>query len=294
MLRVGELSNPQPSRGQNTPFGPRPGVGPRRTGGSGAPNFQEFMNPNLHNSHGRTSNPTVSYPFLTRPFRFPNTGSHPVEGEMIFTHRDQSIKAGSGLLITAMPLTFLNVKFCKVACEETNDVSKGNNLNTALSEINSSSEHGARKKFACKFNFLGVMRNESQAPSRHQKLINVDVRGRTRIRNVWRGKLRTGEKLYLHMQRAEAKDYGLHRPSEFPSKQEEDVFIFRLTPVTLTEIIVSRDTKKKIEESECIFIGVCMNTVHKKSREEQINKSRINTEKLNKLDFIEVALKVSR
>ena len=292
MLRVGELSNPQPSRGQNTPFGPRPGVGPRRTGGSGAPNFQEFMNPNLHNSHGRTSNPTVSYPFLTRPFRFPNTGSHPVEGEMIFTHRDQSIKAGSGLLITAMPLTFLNVKFCKVACEQTAR-SNGNNLNTALSEINNESlSPGARKKFACKFNFLGVMRNESQAPSRHQKLINVDVRGRTRIRNVWRGKLRTGEKLYLHMQLLEANKYGSYKPSEFPTKN--DVHIFRLTPVTLTEIIVSKETKNKIEESECIFIGVCMNTVHKKSSEDQINSSRIDTKRLNKLDFIEVALKVSR
>jgi hypothetical protein len=136
------------------------------------------------------------------------------------------------------------------------------------------------------------MRNESQAPSRHQKLINVDVRGRTRIRNVWRGKLRTGEKLYLHMQLLEANKYGSYKPSEFPSK--DDVRIFRLTPVTLTEIIVSKETTNKIEESECIFIGVCMNTVHKKSREDQINSSRIDTKRLNKLDFIEVALKVTR
>ena len=108
MMNTSLLSNPKPSLGQNKPFGPRADKGPRRGQSGGAPSFQEFLNPTLHNSHGRTSNPTVSYPFMTRPFK--SGGGRPLEGEILFSLRQEAKKAGAGFLITTVPLSFLNAK----------------------------------------------------------------------------------------------------------------------------------------------------------------------------------------
>ena len=98
------LRNPAPSNGQSAPFNPKPGAGPSSGKGSGAPSFQELLNPNLHNAaRSGLGQGVVSYPFLTRPFR--SGGGIPKEGEPVFTIRQSAKKAGAGFLITALPMT---------------------------------------------------------------------------------------------------------------------------------------------------------------------------------------------
>ena len=289
---MAEVSKPQPNPGQITPFGPRPGKGPRRTGGSGAPSFQEFMNPNLHNTHGLTSNPTVSYPFLTRPFK--SVSAHPLEGEMMFTVRQAASKAGSGFLITAMPLSYLNTKLYECAGNlAAEQLVSTNTLNSKLQKVNKGTA-----TFYEHLNFLGVMRNEAISPSRHQKLINVDVRGRTRIRNVWRGDIRTGEKLYLQLDIVSVVNYGHARPDR--RQPPNDSRVFKLTPKTGTELYNTASAKSAAESQSgrthigCLFIGVAMNTVHKASSDDKIMAASVRPKTIKTLDFIEVALKVTR
>lgn len=278
MMNTGELSNPKPSLGQNKPFGPRADKGPRRGQSGGAPSFSEFLNPSLHNSHGRTSNPTVSYPFMTRPFK--SGGGHPLEGELLFSLRQEAKKAGAGFLITTVPLSFLNAKLY-----EYSGVKAGTGtFNQALNTINTSET----TPMGDSLNFLGVLRNEAIAPSRHQKLINVDVRGRTRIRNIWNGTVRTGEKLYLRIYQLSHDTYGPVRPSGIgPSNASAPIRKF--VPMTLTEKLDEDDTDHDYSD---IYIGTVMNAVHRVAADSSKKVAVVRHEEMKKLAFIEVALKI--
>ena len=280
MMNTGELSNPKPSLGQNKPFGPRADKGPRRGQSGGAPSFSEFLNPNIHNRHGRTSNPTVSYPFMTRPFK--SGGGHPLEGELLFSLRQEAKKAGAGFLITTVPLSFLNAKLY-----EFSGVMGGTGtFSNAMDTINTSDASPMGETL----NFLGVLRNEAIAPSRHQKLINVDVRGRTRIRNIWNGAVRTGEKLYLRLYKVSVNTYGPVRPSGI-GRDPPDAPIRKFIPMTLTEKLESDDNPFD-QQFEDIYIGTVMNAVHKVAADSSKKVAVVRPAEMKKLAFIEVALKI--
>jgi hypothetical protein len=289
MLSIADLSNPAPSQGQSRPFGPMPGKGPRRTGGTGPPSFQEFLNPNLSNTHGRTSNPTVSYPFLTRPFR--GSTARPKEGEIVFTVRQAAKKAGAGFLITVLPISFLNEILYDAAAMLSAESTIG--MNTLTSELNALNKgydrSGQRVGLASKLNFLGVLRNEAIAPSRHQQLINVDVRGRTRIRNYWGKDVATGHRLYIRMERTNTANYGLYRPNgRTPAMAQSIIRITAHTGLELAEEGLLEST-----DATNIFIGTAMNTVHRVSSDDRSKSAIVRADRAYELDFIEVALKVA-
>ena len=280
------LRNPAPAPGQSSAFAPKPGAGPRRTTGSGAPSFQEFLNPNLHNAaRSGLGQGVVSYPFLTRPFR--SGGGVPVEGEPVFTIRQSAKKAGAGFLITALPLTYLNTKLYEAAATRsaTKEPLKGNNLATALDKINSAVGDGT-------LSFLGVMRNEAIAPSRHQKLINVDIRGRSRVRNYWNKDIRGGTKLYLILSRTTAGLYGVYHPQG--RKPSAGVPIAKVTAVTRNELAKMMSDGSLGVDDEIIYLGYTLNTIHRGASADRTSRALVNTERVAALDFIEIALAVGK
>jgi hypothetical protein len=280
------LSNPKPSLGQNKPFGPRADKGPRRGQSGGAPSFQEFLNPTLHNSHGRTSNPTVSYPFMTRPFK--SGGGRPLEGEILFSLRQEAKKAGAGFLITTVPLSFLNAKLFEQSSRVAGPP-KASTFAFALETINTGVD-----PIGSDLNFLGVLRNEAIAPSRHQKLINVDVRGRTRIRNIWKGVVRTGEKLFLRVRFVNSLNYGIVRPSGVGPAA--GINLRQIVPITLTEKLdeSARGAEINLKLIRDIYIGTVMNAVHRLSADSSKLSAVFRPEEMKKLDFIEVGLKIGQ
>ena len=284
MLSSGLLRNPAPASGQSAPFQAKPGAGPRRTGGSGPPSFQELLNPNLHNAaRSGLGQGVVSYPFLTRPFR--SGGGIPKEGEPVFTIRQSASKAGSGFLITALPMTYLNTKLYEAAAmaSAADPSIGGNNLATALDKINTYDGDGT-------LSFLGVMRNEAIAPSRHQKLINVDIRGRSRIRNYWNKDIRSGTKLYLIIRRRFISTYGVYKPQG--RTPADSAKIAKVTAVTGNELEEEIRDGRLQEDDEIIYLGWTLNTVHRGSSADRTKRAVVNPERVQSLDFIEIALAV--
>ena len=292
MFSSGLLRNPAPASGQSAPFNPRPGAGPSSGKGTGAPNFQEFLNPNLHNAaRSSMGNGVVSYPFLVRPFR--SGAGVPAEGEPVFTIRQSAKKAGAGFLITALPLTYLNAKLYDAASQRSAEVSPpvGNSLVTALDKINNADGEGT-------LSFLGIMRNEAIAPSRHQKLINVDIRGRTRIRNYWDNEIRSGTKLYLIVRRTTGKaEYGTYKPKG--REPRDGTRVAKVVPVTRDELgrIMGLQAGAKdalTADDQIIYIGYTMNTTHRKSSMDAAKRATVNTDNVQAIDFIEVALGIGK
>jgi hypothetical protein len=233
---------------------------------------------------------------LTRPFR--SGAGVPKEGEPVFTIRQSAKKAGAGFLITALPLSYLNTKlFESAAMASAGDASIGsNNLATALDKINRGGDGT--------LSFLGVMRNEAIAPSRHQKLINVDIRGRTRIRNYWSGDIRSGTKVYLVVTRTDMEEYGTHKPKgRAPAR---GMAIAKIVPVTRNElhawqaepqlIVDGADTypnpKRLKEGDEIIYLGYTLNCVHRQSSIDRTKRAVVHPDRVSAVDFIELALAV--
>jgi hypothetical protein len=286
MFSSGLLRNPSPAQGQSAPFQAKPGAGPSSGKGSGAPNFQEFLNPNLSNAaRSGMGNGVVSYPFLTRPFR--SGGGVPAEGEPVFTIRQSAKKAGAGFLITALPLTYLNTKLYEAAATRSaaGGPLTGNNLATALDRINSAEGDGT-------LSFLGVMRNEAIAPSRHQKLINVDIRGRSRIRNYWHRDIRGGTKLYLILKRTTVGDYTVYKPQG--RKPSAGMPIAKVVPVTRNKLAEMMEDGSLGVDDEIIYIGYTMNTTHRGSSDDRTKRALVNTDRVAALDFIEIALAIGK
>tara|TARA_A100001015_G_C14906891_1_gene678731 strand:+ start:445 stop:1263 length:819 start_codon:yes stop_codon:yes gene_type:complete len=192
---------------------------------SSMPTLNIFTKPSVHNSTNQTlANAVASYPFFVRPHA-PESKIRIrdyQEGTLMFmntTDAEQQVNSGS-MMRNMLSLSDLN-KFLQTTYEMTSTDEKsklrkdyektwGRGIGTKLGDIKSGLDV-FDKLFKENFAMIGVVRNQIAAAdhfgaSCHNKqvLLNVDVRGRTRISNVW-GNCKQGEFLYLSFELNEGK-----------------------------------------------------------------------------------------
>jgi len=184
------LSNPKPDDGYNAIMGalaPHAAPAEGTLGGT---------TPSVHNRVKQTFiNPVASYPFIARKWLCGWEQSfHPGDLMFVFTGRrhderendphEKSVHTRRHTLLANLPV-----------------------LNTVMSSTDSTYEH---LQYPESWNFIGVMRNSSAASNeqpqgRHHRggnalvpdrIINIDVRGSTRMFNYWEG-ARAGAHLWL-------------------------------------------------------------------------------------------------
>lgn len=293
MFNPSLLGNPRPSAGQSNPFAPRADAGPR---GGASSTAAALQNPTLHNRAGVMTNPTISYPFLSRPWSCGEDRSIS-EGSLLFVYRDgqhetANFRRKRNQLVVMANLPVINAKFDRAHIdlgharnqsdkerEELEKRMKTQRITNGFVDIKSFMKH---------WNFVGVMRNESNPRNKFQRLLNVDVRGRSRVRNIWdEKKLKVGDKLYLKVSKVTRSVDARHRTDPLGKQMAEAYMTFDERMIQVHPAV--NVTYKKDDEEDTVYIpiGIVSNALRKKPN---LNTQRAwrDGEVLRTLDFIEI------
>ena len=300
MFSTSMLAQPRPSAGQSAPFSARPDGGPRRSSAAFA---AALSNPTVRNRSGVVTNPTISYPFLSRPW---SCGEDKAisEGSLLFLYRDDqhegmNFKRRTSQLVTVANLPMLNAKFDEVF-QKLGYAKRVSDLKHKEEEARLT---GARiwkgftsvEDFLKKWNFVGVMRNESNPKSKFQRLLNVDVRGRSRVRNIWsveeNGPVRAGDKLYLEVKEVQTpnakvrtNEVGKPLKGALYDYSEAQLKMIQVTPV----VNVKGSHRTANSNAAYIPIGTVSNAICKEKDASTRKRARRDGALLNTLDFIEI------
>ena len=317
MINTSFLGNPKPSRGQDRPFGPRPDAGPSRTlrNAFGA----AISAPSLHNRAGIMSNATITYPFLSRPWK-DGEDKTLTEGSLLFAFRDNQHSARnhgrhSYSMVVVADLTMINRKFADASHALEQKDGAANRQQLANARMQSGSVDGsffglfekdalqgddvcdkgpvAENGFLMKWSFVGVMRNESNPRGKLQRMLNADVRGRSRVRNIWGADVVGGDRLYVQLVRG--RDRCDDRPYIECLSEESQKNGWLMMPVR------NPYTKKDCKFRNCclIPIGTVTSAVCRKSAKGTVRRALyegrtgVEGNVLVSLDFIEILVGIN-
>ncbi len=145
------------------------------------PSVQALQNPTLHNKVPETMvNSTARAPIFVRPFQR-GFEKHYSEGDLLFVKRDESRSSSMHHIVANLPV--LNYLLRTEADPDTDELIY-QNMDDIL-------QH---------WNYFGILNNDMDTGSKWQRLLNVNVRGRSRVARLWeptRGRLRTGDPVWL-------------------------------------------------------------------------------------------------
>lgn len=174
--------NGTPSSGQvnsGPPFGFSSSVGVKRDYGS-LPSIAALQNPTLHNKVPEAMvNATARAPIFVRPFTRGFEKSYS-EGDLLFVRRgDERASNGHNVVCNLPVFNYM--------------------LRTEKSD-DGSLKYGTMDAIKAHWNFLGIFNNDMDTGSKWQRLLNVNVRGRSRVARLWEpseGRLRKGDCVWL-------------------------------------------------------------------------------------------------
>lgn len=201
MTSTAFLSNPAPGRGDvssNPPFSFTSSVGIKRDYSS-LPTVNALQNPSLHNRvPSQMANGTARAPIFVRPFSREFEKRYK-EGDLLFVQRDERVSNGNQNIVFNLPV--LNYML------RTQESSPGN-LMYEDRDGSSGLDRIIRGRNAV--NFFGILNNDMDTGSKWQRLLNVNVRGRSRVARLWnpslnKGSLKRGDIVYIGFFRSTAK-----------------------------------------------------------------------------------------
>jgi len=193
MTSTSFLSNPVPGRGDissNPPFSFQSTVGIKRDYSS-LPTVNALQNPSLHNRvPEQMVNGTARAPLFVRPFSREFEKRYK-EGDLLFVQRDGRASNGNHNVVLNLPVLNYILRTQKDAKGELlYELRDGNNgLNNIMWGKNA-------------INYFGIYHNDMDTGSKWQRLLNVNVRGRSRVARLWdpdlnKGSLKRGDILYI-------------------------------------------------------------------------------------------------
>lgn len=174
----------QGSVNQNAPFSfnASPGIG-RDYGGR--PSVSALSNPTMHNSVPEAMvNSTARAPLFVRPFTrgFEKNYS---EGDILFVQRDDARASSTHNVVANLPVLNHILRSSKVENGENNFEQEYKTIDDVLK----------------KWNYFGILNNDMDTGSKWQRLLNVNVRGRSRVARLWapdgNRRLKKGDMLWL-------------------------------------------------------------------------------------------------
>jgi hypothetical protein len=268
------------------------------------------------------SNATITYPVMSRPWKDLFDKDYLTEGAPLFVFRDQQHAVRnhgrpSHPLQTVASLAMINTKFAASAklnyARFTDKLSAGDDgKDVVFRTLNAGVKGGLAHRdvlksfsgvfegdadpdakhtimyangFLGSWSFLGILRNESNPRSRFQRMLNLDVRGRSRVRNIW-GAVRGGDRLYLRLVRGKNAMYRERTPKEglglSPRAAEHGWFM-----------IPEMNPACKGNSCCLIPIGTVTNGVHRLASDGARKRALHKKGSAVELDFIEIALGIS-
>lgn len=244
------------------------------------PSVSALMNPTLHNSVPEPMvNSTARVPIFARPFTrgFEKEYS---EGDILFVQRGdersaQTANHGSHNVVANIPV--LNHLLRTTLVGGSDDATK-NNL-----------KYNTIDKVLDNFNYFGILNNDMDTGSKWQRLLNVNVRGRSRVARMWQpseGRLKRGDQLWL----------------AFLTKETEGIETFRgpggvreAVPrkTKYIQVVPTLDCCLDFERAEYLIpVGIVSQVTMKRPSRVQINDALYVTEKCKLLERIEVLMRI--
>ena len=145
------------------------------------PGVSALMNPTLHNNVPESMvNSTARAPLFVRPFQRGFEKGYS-EGDILFVKRGDERAAGQHHVVANLPV--LNYM-----------------LRTEINPLTNKLKYKTIAEIHNDWNYFGILNNDMDTGSKWQRLLNVNVRGRSRVARLWqpvRGNLRKGDVLWI-------------------------------------------------------------------------------------------------
>lgn len=262
----------------NTPFSFQSSSAVRSDYGS-KPSVSALMNPTLHNNVPEPMvNSTARVPIFARPFTrgFEKEYS---EGDILFVQRGDERSAnthnhGSHNVVANIPVLNHLLRTTLVG-------GTGDNKDDLL--------YDTVEKVMDNFNYFGILNNDMDTGSKWQRLLNVNVRGRSRVARMWKpveGRLKRGDQLWLAFVQKETEKIETFRG---PGGVREAV----RQGTKYVQVVPTLDCCQDFKTARYLLpIGIVSQVTMRRPSSVQINDALYVTEKCKLLERIEVLMRI--
>lgn len=163
------------------------------------------------------------------------------------------------------------------------------------------------KDFQRKWRFMGVILNDMDTASKYQKLFNLNVRGRSRVFNMWntrmesrgsrtsaRDRVMKNDKLYFVLRKVKIDELTYKQPDGStmaltpPCKEDGMIWQLRTARRSLTQKLEKVDAEKR--PMKYIYVGKVLNPIAKKADEHYQRRALREHTQQCCLPMIEIAL----
>jgi len=242
------------------------------------PSVNALRNPTLHNSVPESMvNSTASVPLFVRPFveGFEKGYS---EGDILFVERNTKSRDCRHNTVANLPVI--------------NHLLRTSKKNDGTDEL----KYQKLEEVLANFNYFGILNTDMDSGSKWQRLLNINVRGRSRVARLWKpenGYLTKGTVLYLGIYKVVPKE---SKSSMNPNGQR--VFIddkpYFQVKATLE---CCREDKQNMgnvfrKAKHLIPIGIVSQVTLKRPNTQAILDGHVNTESCKSLERIEVLMRI--
>jgi hypothetical protein len=244
---------------------------------SQVPSVAALQNPTLRNNVKEPMvNATARIPIFARPFarEFEKNYS---EGDILFVKKDEraasSHSVGHNVVLNLPVLNYMLKTEMEPATEQ-----------------NENPKHKYKKAddVLADFNYFGIMNNDMDTGSRYQRLLNVNVRGRSRVARYWQPNgayLQRGQCVWVCLLE---KTYNTAQ-----SVQDPNGMLYALSAGTYVEAKCLLDSDEEFATAQvCIPIGCVSQVTLKRPSRAAIALAHQVTEKSKLLERIEVLMRV--
>ena len=253
------------------PFSFKSSGGPQRDY-SGRPTVSALQNPTLHNKVPEAMvNGTARAPLFVRPFTR-GYEKHYSEGDILFVKKDERSSAGQHHVVANLPVLNYLLRTEK---------DPGNSAKLRYQKLSD---------VLADWNYFGILNNDMDTGSKWQRLLNVNVRGRSRVARLWRpksGHLRRGDCVWIGFVRRKKKNTFQSIPDPNGSYVPLDKNTAYFEAVALMDCC---DDFKKVGFK--IPIGIVSQVTLKKPHPNALNDAHHITETCKSLERIEVLMRI--
>lgn len=250
------------------PFSFKASPGVRGDYGS-RPTVAALQNPTLHNSVPETMvNSTARAPLFVRPFTRGYEKQYS-EGDILFVKRGDERAHRQHFVVANLPVLNYILK-----TEKDGDTLKYDSIEAIMED----------------WNYFGILNNDMDTGSKWQRLLNVNMRGRSRVARLWapkKGNLRKGDQVWISfVQRA-----GSEAIQTFQNPNGIRESLARRT--SYIEVVPSMDCCDVFNEAlMSIPVGIVSQVTLKKPITTSLTTARYVTETCKSLERIEVLMRI--
>lgn len=237
---------------------------------SGKPTVQALGNPTLHNKVPETMvNATARVPLFVRPFQRGYEKGYS-EGDILFVRRGDQRASSMHNVVANVPVL--------------------NHMLRTEKNPDGSLKYDTIEAVEADWNYFGILNNDMDTGSKWQRLLNVNVRGRSRVARYWapsKGHLRKGSCVWISfVERA-----GVDRIQSFENPNGIREALPRNT--SYFEVVPTMDCCDDFDRALLsIPVGIVSQVTLKKPVTTSLTKARYVTETSKLLERIEVLMRI--